>query len=79
MTTNGEEHELQEGETVNYLDSIQVYIKFNDVRLNENEIYNLSRGVYLDAILMLSKNYTFEATENEGEYKFNFNDGVVTI
>lgn len=89
VTTNGEEHELQEGETVNYLDSIQVYIKFNDVRLNENEIYNLSRGVYLDAILMLSKNYTFEATENEGEYKFNFNisdiissvpdDGVVSI
>lgn len=73
VTTNGEVRELLEGETVNYLDSVEIFIKFNDARLNENEIYNLSRGVYLAEISMLNNNYTFEATDQEGEYKFGFN------
>lgn len=89
VTTDGESHELQEGETINYLDSVEVFIKFNDVSLNENEIYNLSKGVYIAEILMLSKNYQFETTGEEGEYRFSFNvsdiisdvpdDGNVTI
>ena len=73
VTTDGESHELQEGETINFLDSVEVFIKFNDVSLNENETYNLSKGVNLVDILILSKSYIFYATEQEGEYKFSFN------
>ena len=73
VTTNGEEHVLQEGETVNYLDSIDIYITLNTISINANESYDLSKGVYLAEIYMLAQNYTFESLQTAGQYKFSFN------
>ncbi len=72
VTTNGEEHILQENETVNYLDSVDIYITLNEIAINDDETYNLSSGVYLAEIYMLSKNCIFESLQT-GNYKFSFN------
>lgn len=78
VTTNGEEHELTEGETVNYLDSIDIYISLNTItfissQTQTSETYDLSDGVYLAEIYMLNRLYTFEVLQQDGQYKFSFN------
>lgn len=79
---------LEAGDTVNYLDTITIYIRLNNGLISADESYALSRGMRLVEIYMLDNMYLFSETAS-GEYEFSFkisdliesipDDGILNI
>ena len=67
----GERRTLTSEDTVNYLDTVEVFIRLNTVDLGKGETYDLSRGLYLAQVTMLSDYLSFE-TVDTGYYRISF-------
>lgn len=74
----GERRVITDADTVNYLDTVEVFIRLNTVDLGDGEIYDLSRGLYLSQVTLLAEYLSFETVET-GYYRISFRISDIII